>query len=109
MKNGNVLRLAASMILFGSASFAQMPGGMGGGMGSGDFMGYQGRDMESDLIIPQVVVGQHYSTSLLLLNMGNPRVMTWVSPQSQGHHMLQPSRSWWAPAPQHWEGEGWLQ
>ena len=61
----------------GATALAQMPGGMG----NGTFMGYGGHNMDHDLILPQMVVGQHYSTSLLLLNLGDPRVMTWVSPQ----------------------------
>jgi hypothetical protein len=55
-----------------------MPG-MGGG--SGTYIGYDGHNMDHDLVLPQVAVGQHYTTSLLLLNMGNSQLMTWVSPQ----------------------------
>ncbi len=62
----------------GGVVLAQMQGGMGSGNA---FMGYGGHDMDHDLILPQMVVGQHYSTSLLLLNLGDPQVMTWVSPQ----------------------------
>jgi len=76
----NSLVFAAVVSVFlcsGATALAQMPGGMG----NGTFMGYGGHNMDHDLILPQMVVGQHYSTSLLLLNMGDPRVMTWVSPQ----------------------------
>ena len=62
-----------------ATAFAQMPG-MGGGSGSGSFIGFEKHNMDHDLVLPQLAVGQHYVTSLLLLNMGNAQVMNWVSP-----------------------------
>lgn len=68
------------MLAFAATSFAQMPG-MGGG-NSGTFVGFEGHSMNFDLILPQVVVGQHYTTSILLLSMGNAQVMNWVPSQN---------------------------
>ncbi len=71
--------LALVIMRPGTGAFAQMPG-MGGG--SGTFMGYGGHNMDHDLILPQVAVGEHYTTSLLLLNLGNSQVMNWVPSQN---------------------------
>ncbi len=64
-------------------------GGTGGGMGGStggttiaSFMGYQGHNMQDDLILPQVAVGQHYTTSLLLLSMANAQMMSSVPTQN---------------------------
>jgi hypothetical protein len=73
--------LVCALIFAASAVFAQMPG-MGGVSGSGPFAGFDGHNMNFDLVLPQVAVGQHYQTSLLLLNMANTQVMNWTSPQS---------------------------
>jgi len=78
-RSGMFVCLALTIFCLGATSFAQMPG-MGGG--SGTFSGYQGHNMNDDLILPQVVVGQNYTTSLLLLNMGNSQVMNWVPAQN---------------------------
>ncbi len=69
--------LTSLFVCLGATAFAQMPGGMG----NGTFMGYGGHNIDHDLVLPQMVVGQHYSTSMLLLNVGDPQVMTWISPQ----------------------------
>ena len=73
--------LMLTMFLFSAAAFPQMPGGGMGG-GSGSIMGYENRNVNHDLVIPQVAVGQHYVTNLLLLNIGNSQAMTWVTPQN---------------------------
>ena len=78
-RSGMFVCLALSIFCLGATSFAQMPG-MGGG--SGTFNGYGGHNMNNDLILPQMVVGQHYTTSLQLLNMGNSQVMNWVPAQN---------------------------
>ncbi len=70
--------LSLAVLYLGTASFAQMPG-MGGG--SGTYVGYEGHNMDHDLILPQIAVGQHYTTSLLLLNLANSHVMNWVPAQ----------------------------
>ncbi len=79
LRSGMFVRLALVIMCLSAVSFAQMPGM---GNGSGSFIGYQGHNMNNDLIMPQVVVGQHYTTSLLLLNMGNSQVMNWVPAQN---------------------------
>ncbi len=60
--------------------------GQGGGMmGPGtlpSFIGYDGHEMDQNLILPQVAVGQHYTTSILLLNMASSQQMPWVTPQN---------------------------
>ena len=56
-----------------------MPG-MGGS--TGQVPGFQNHNLDHNLILPQVAVGQHYITSLLLLNLGNAQMMGWVSPQN---------------------------
>ncbi|MBS1212510.1 MAG: hypothetical protein H6R26_1127 [Proteobacteria bacterium] len=78
-RSGMFVCLALTIFCLGATSFAQMPG-MGGG--SGTFSGYQGHNVNDDLILPQVVVGQNYTTSLLLLNMGNSQLMNWVPAQN---------------------------
>ncbi len=68
-------------------SFALSPVVLGQGsgmMGSGNlpsFIGYGGHEMNQNLILPQVAVGQHYTTSIVLLNMANSQQMTWATPQ----------------------------
>lgn len=76
---GRYVSLALVCLGFGTSLFAQMPG-MGGG--SDTFIGYQGHNMDHDLVLPQVAVGEHYTTSLLLLNLGNAQLMPWVPQQN---------------------------
>jgi len=78
-RSGVFVCLALVVSCLGATSFAQMPGT---GNGSGTFAGHEGHNMDHDLILPQVAVGQHYTTSLLLLNMGNSQVMNWVPAQN---------------------------
>ena len=73
--------LMSAALLFSATSFGQMPGG-GMGNGPGSFTGFENHNMDHDLVLPQVAVGQHYVTNLLLLNMGNSQVMNWVTPQN---------------------------
>ncbi len=81
MKNhiGVSVFLGLTMLCQGAASFAQMPGM---GTGPGTFVGYAGHNMDHDLVLPQIVVGQHYTTSMMLLNMGNSQMMSWVPAQN---------------------------
>jgi hypothetical protein len=71
---------AIAVLAFGSIAYPQGPG-MNGNR-SQSFIGYEGHNMEGDLILPQLVVGQHYTTSLLLLSMGNSQQMTWIPSQN---------------------------
>ncbi len=72
--------LAFAILSLGATSFAQMPGM--GGTGSSSFVGFGGHNMNYDLILPQVAVGQHYTTNLLLLSMANAQTMAWVPAQN---------------------------
>lgn len=74
-----LLCLVLGIFCTSATALAQMPG-MGGG--SGAFIGFEGHNMDHDIILPQVVVGQHYTTSLLLTSMGNPQAMSWVPAQN---------------------------
>ncbi len=56
-----------------------------GMMGSGSLpslMGYGGHEINQDLVLPQVAVGQHYTTSVTLLNMANAQQMNWATSQN---------------------------
>ncbi len=55
---------------------------MGGTGNLPSFIGYGGHEMNQNLILPQIAVGQHYKTSILLLNMGNMSQMSWMTAQS---------------------------
>ncbi len=57
-RRGMLVCLALMVFCLGGTSFAQMPGM---GNGSGAFNGYEGHNMNNDLILPQVVVGQCYA------------------------------------------------
>ncbi len=84
----SVFAFLLSMILLSGISYSQMPGGgMGGGSGSmgggsGSFIGFENHNMNHDIVLPQVAVGQDYVTSILLLNIANSQMMNWVSPQN---------------------------
>jgi hypothetical protein len=81
MKNITYALAVACVFSFSSAVFAQGPG-MGGSGSVGSFIGYEGHEMNQNLVLPQVAVGQHYTTSVVLLNMDNAQLMSWDSPQN---------------------------
>ncbi len=66
--------LASTPIVFGQ--------GMGGMGGIGSLTGYQGHELNQNLVLPQVAVGQHYATTIELLNMDNMQQMSWATPQT---------------------------
>ncbi len=66
---------ALSPVAFGQGS------GMMGSRNLPSLIGYGGHEMNQNLILPQVAVGQHYTTSIVLLNMANSQQMTWAAPQ----------------------------
>ena len=84
------------------AVFGQGPGMMGPG-NLPSFIGFEGHEMNQNLVLPQVAVGQHYTTSLLLLvgcNGGNgdqsasvaaltQRIAALETQSSQQQHQLQ--------------------
>ncbi len=44
--------------------------------------GFQGRELDENMVLPQFAVGDNYTTSLLLSNMGNMLQMQWLTPVS---------------------------
>ncbi len=44
--------------------------------------GYQGHELDENMVVPQFAVGDNYTTSLLLSNMGNMLQMQWLTPVS---------------------------
>lgn len=41
--------------------------------------GHDGRELNHNLILPQLAVGQSYTTTIVLLNLGDPDRMGWIS------------------------------
>lgn len=58
---------------------AQGPGMMGPGT---TLPGYQGHELIENMVVPQFAVGDHYSTSMVLFNMGNMAQMPWLTAQA---------------------------
>ncbi len=44
--------------------------------------GFGGHHMEHNLVLPQIALGSHYTTRVLLLNMGNAQRMPWATDQA---------------------------
>ncbi len=69
-------------------AFALLPRGFAQGsgmMGSGtlpSLIGYGAHEINQNLVLPQIAVGQHYNTSIQLMNMGNAQQMSWVTLQN---------------------------
>ncbi len=42
--------------------------------------GYQGHELDENMVVPQFAVGGQYTTSILLFNMGNMVQMPWMTP-----------------------------
>ncbi len=61
--------------LLASAAHAQMMGGSG----TPSFPGWEGHEINMNLVIPQIAVGDHYVTTLILVNMENSAQMPWAS------------------------------
>ena len=81
--------LVASCLLTALASMAMSQGSrmMGGSMmGPGTSLptmpGYQGHELDENMVVPQFAVGGQYTTSILLFNMGNMAQMPWMTPQA---------------------------
>ncbi len=97
MKSRSVLYILGSFTLLTSLALAQGPGmdpggggmdsgsrpGHGGGSGQGyqSFSGWQGHDLEHNLVLPQMAVGGSTVTTVSLFNMGNQQQMTWLDPE----------------------------
>jgi hypothetical protein len=80
--------LVAFCFLSVLASMAMAQTGMTGSsmMGPGTSMptmpGYQGHELAENMVVPQFAVGDQYTTSILLFNMGNMTQMSWMTPQA---------------------------
>ncbi len=44
--------------------------------------GFDGHHMDHNLVLPQIALGSHYTTRVLLLNMGNDQSMPWATEQA---------------------------
>lgn len=74
---------------FGSAGFAQGPGGPGGGPGDqergpGSFIGHRSLEMEHNLVLPQLAVGRDISTTIALSSLGDPQRQRWLGSEDLG-------------------------
>ena len=65
-----------------SVAAAQGPGMMGPGTSMPTMSGYQGHELAENMVVPQFAVGNHYTTSMVLFNMGNMAQMPWLTPQA---------------------------
>lgn len=70
-------------VALGVAAFGQIGmGGMGSVPGTNSFRGYNDHEMDHNLVLPQVAVGEHYTTNMVLFNPGDPNRMEWTSAQN---------------------------
>jgi hypothetical protein len=65
-----------------SVVVAQSTGMMGPGTSIPTMPGYQGNELAENMVVPQFAVGDHYTTSMVLFNMGNMAQMPWLTPQA---------------------------
>jgi hypothetical protein len=65
-----------------SVAVAQGPGGMMPSMSMPSLPGYQGHELHENMVVPQFAVGEHYTTSLFLFNMGIMTQMPWMTAQA---------------------------
>jgi hypothetical protein len=80
--NGSWHRFAVALFLLSAlapVAAAQGPGMMGSGT---TMPGYQGHELIENMVVPQFAVGDHYTTSMVLFNMGNMAQMPWLTPQA---------------------------
>jgi hypothetical protein len=63
-----------------SLAMAQGSGMMGSGTTLPTMPGYQGHELAENMVVPQFAVGDHYTTSMVLINMGNMAQMPWMTP-----------------------------
>lgn len=67
---------------FGAVAHAQGMGMPGTGMPG--MMGFGGQPMDHNLVIPQLAVGPDNVTTLVLTNLGNSQMMSWIPVQNLG-------------------------
>lgn len=65
-----------------SLTVAQGPSMMMPGTTLPTLPGFQGHELDENMVVPQFAVGDQFTTSLLLLNMGNMAQMPWMTPQT---------------------------
>jgi hypothetical protein len=70
------------LALLTSLALAQGSGMMGPGATLPTMPGYQGHELAENMVVPQFAVGDHYTTSMVLFNMGNMAQMPWLTPQT---------------------------
>lgn len=70
------------MAILSSGAVAQGPGMMMPGSSLPSLPGYQGHELDENMVVPQFAVGGQYTTSILLFNMGNMTQMPWMTPQT---------------------------
>jgi hypothetical protein len=69
-----VLLAIFAVVLVPCSGYAHDPGS---GNGSDDDHGYMGHEMDHSIVLAQLAVGEHYTTRIFLMNMGNMRRMPW--------------------------------
>ncbi|GAB4239198.1 MAG: hypothetical protein Kow00109_13970 [Acidobacteriota bacterium] len=80
MKKSHRFSLITILLLTPALMYAQMGGGMGGNHddAAGHFAGYQGHELEHNIILPHVAVGESVNLTLILSNLGGPQRMGWL-------------------------------
>jgi hypothetical protein len=78
-KSATLLCLLAALASF---AMAQSTGMMGTGTSMPTMPGYQGNELAENMVVPQFAVGNDYTTSIVLVNMGNMVQMPWLTPQA---------------------------
>ena len=78
------VRLLCLLAILTSLAMAQGSQMMGPGSGTvlPTMPGYQGHELAENMVVPQFAVGDHYTTSILLSNMGNMAQMPWMTSQT---------------------------
>jgi hypothetical protein len=52
--------------------------GSGPGSGPGNFEGYNGHELEHNMVLPQIAVGKDISTTLVISSHGSSEMMSWL-------------------------------
>jgi hypothetical protein len=65
-----------------SLAMAQGSSMMGQGATLPTMPGYQGHELAENIVVPQFAVGDHYTTSMVLFNIGNMAQMPWLTSQA---------------------------
>lgn len=82
MKYGKFCWVFALFLRALTPAYGQGPGpgmGSGGGDGPGSLAGFRGHELEHNLVLPQLATGKDITTTLVLLNVGDPLRLGWLS------------------------------